>query len=122
LSRYVEVAIAVRDTDEIAVALTSLGLAVERGTDGLMLRGGLECPGAPVELRIAAGPFDTIEDFGFARRDDGTIVLVCGELDRARLDAGLVPALATAVAARRVDASAELEVVARGPRLVVRRR
>lgn len=122
MSRYVEVALTLRDTEEIAIALASLGIAVEHGTDGLMLRGGLECAGAPVDLRVAAGPFDTIEDFGFARRDDGSVVLVCGELDRARLDARLVPAMLTAVAAHRVDASTELEVVARGPRLVVRRR
>lgn len=124
MSRYVEVALALRDLDEVATALASLGLVVERAEGGLMLRGGLECTGAPVELRVAAGPFDTIEDFGLARRDDGTLVLVCGELDRGRLDATLVPAIATAVATLRLAASKDLEVVATetGTRVVVRRK
>jgi hypothetical protein len=124
LSRYVEVALALRDLDEVATALASLGLVVERGTDGLMLRGGLECTGAPVELRVTAGPFDTIEDFGLARRDDGTLVLVCGELDRGRLDATLVPAITTAVATLRLGASVDLELVTTdaGTRVVLRRK
>ncbi|HET6582292.1 MAG TPA: hypothetical protein VFG69_02570 [Nannocystaceae bacterium] len=124
MSRYVEVALALRDLDEVASALASLGLVVERATEGLMLRGGLECTGAPVELRVAAGPFDTIEDFGLARRSDGTLVLVCGELDRGRLDAALVPALATAIASLRLAAAGDLQVIATetGTRVVVRRR
>lgn len=123
MSRYVEVALAIVDLDEAAQALAGLGLAVERAQGGLMLRGGLECTGAPVELRIAAGPFDTVEDFGLARAADGTLVLVCGELDRSRLEARLVPAMTDAIAAARLGASTELEVVATdGARVIVRRR
>jgi hypothetical protein len=123
VSRYVEVAIALRDLDELAHALADLGLAHERADDGLMLAGGLECTGAPVLLRVAAGPFDTVEDFGFTRGEDGTLVLVCGELDRARLVATLVPAATAAIAARRIGASTDLELVAtEGTRVVVRRR
>lgn len=124
MSRYIEIALTMRDLDEVAHALADLGLAIERAEEGeLMLAGGLECTGAPVLLRVAAGPFDTIEDFGFARRDDGTLVLVCGELDRGRLAATLVPATTAAIAARRIGASADLELVAtEGTRVIVRRR
>lgn len=123
MSRYVEIALAMRDLDEVADALADLGLAIERAEDGLMLRGGLECTGAPVLLRVAAGPFDTIEDFGFTRQADGTLVLVCGELDRGRLAATLLPATTAAIAARRIGTSADLELVAtEGTRVVVRRR
>ena len=123
VSRYVEIALALVDLDEVAHALADLGLAIERADGGLMLAGGLECTGAPVLLRIAAGPFDTIEDFGFARSDDGTLVLVCGELDRGRLLATLVPATTAAIAARRIGVSTDLELVAsEGTRIVVRRR
>lgn len=123
MSRYVEVALALVDLDEAAAALASLGMVVERAEGGLMLRGGLECTGAPVELRVAAGPFDTVEDFGLARSRDGALVLVCGELDRSRLEAQLVPAMTDAIAAARIGTSADLEVVAtEGARVVVRRR
>ncbi len=123
MSRYVEVALAIVDLDEAAAALATLGVVVERAEGGLMLRGGLECTGAPVELRVAAGPFDTVEDFGLARTGHGALVLVCGELDRSRLETQLVPAMTDAIVAARIGASADLEVVAtEGARVVVRRR
>ena len=123
MSRYVEVVLAGIELDEAARALASLGLAVERAATGLMLRGGLECTGAPVELRVAAGPFDTVEDFGLVRGKGGAIVLVCGELDRTRLEARLVPAMTDAIAAARIGTAVDLEVVAtEGARVVVRRR
>jgi hypothetical protein len=118
------VVLALRDLEEVATALATLGLVVERAPGGLMLRGGLECTGAPVELRVAAGPFDTIEDFGLARTSDGTLVLVCGELDRGRLDATLVPAIESAVATLRLAASTDLELLTTdaGTRVLIRRK
>jgi hypothetical protein len=106
MSRYVSLTLPLRDLEEVAHALERLGVAVERGVDGVMLRGSLECPGEPVELRVGPNAYDTVEDFGFVRRDDG-IALVCGELDRSDLERRILPALQAEVAAARLQASAE---------------
>lgn len=104
MSRYVHVAMGAVALDEIAAALGELDLAHLRGEQ--MLQGSLECTGEPVALRVAPGPFGTIEDFGFVI-DDGTVRLVCGELDRARLEADLVPRLHAAIARARVVAAGQ---------------
>jgi hypothetical protein len=105
MSRYVSVHLAL-DLDETIAALEHVGLAVHRADDRVMLRGTLECPGEPVHARIEEGPFDTIEDFGFVRDDNG-VRLVCGELDRGRLERDLLPKLRAEVARARVQRAAE---------------
>jgi len=132
VSRYVHVAAtALADLDEVATALVGMGLPVQRSPRGpVMLEGSFECPGEPVDLRLPAGTLDAVEDFGFARAPDGTLRLVCGELDRSLLVDRLLARLPAAVAEARVRAAAahaglELEEVAPVDgqrRLVLRRR
>jgi hypothetical protein len=132
VSRYVHVAAtALTDLDEVAGALASMGLFVQRGERGpVMLEGSFECPGEPVDLRLPAGTLDAVEDFGFVRTAEGPLQLVCGELDRTLLQERLLAPLRTAVTEARVRAAAaraglELEAVTttEGPRrLVLRRR
>jgi hypothetical protein len=105
MSRYVTLALTVRDIEDVAHALQRLDIAVERGVDRVMLRGSLECAGEPVDLRVEPDAFDTIEDFGFVREGD-TIRLVCGELDRGRLESSMLPALQAEVAALQVQRAA----------------
>jgi hypothetical protein len=106
VSRYVSVGLRLRDLDEVAQALDRLGVALERPVDGVMLQGSLECPGEPVDLRVGPDAFDTVEDFGFVRRGDA-LVLVCGELDRTSLEAGMLPKLQAEVAALRLHRAAQ---------------
>lgn len=131
MSRYVHVAAtALTDLDEVALALASLGLPVQRGPRGpVMLEGSFECPGEPVDLRLPAGTLDAVEDFGFVRTAEGPLRLVCGELDRTLLVDRLLGPLRTAVSEARIRSAAataglELEAVTtEGPRrLVLRRR
>lgn len=132
MSRYVHVAAtALTDLDEVARALASMGLSVQRGPRGpVMLEGSFECPGEPVDLRLPAGTLETVEDFGFVRTTDGPLRLVCGELDRTLLVDRLLGPLRAAVTEARIRTAAtaaglELEAVTQreGPRrLVLRRR
>lgn len=108
MSRYVEVAIAPASRAELAVALTSLGIAVEIGDEPIMLRGGVECSGAPVDARVAAGVHGSAEEFGFVLGAH-EVVLVCGEVDRARLQAAVVAPLVAELARARL-ARAGLDV------------
>lgn len=106
MSRYVQVAApALHDLEEVARGLAALGLSVERGRGPVMLEGSLECDGEPVDLRLAAGTLDSVEDFGFVRRDDG-VHLVCGELDRDLLLGSLLAPLRQVVAEARVRQAA----------------
>lgn len=93
VSRYVEISLPASTLDEVAASLTTLGLVFERPRRRVLLQGSLECEGEPVDLRLAAGVLDTVEDFGFVRDQDGSMRLVCGELDQRVLEASLVPAL-----------------------------
>jgi hypothetical protein len=132
MSRYVQVAAtALTDLDEVARALASMGLPLQRSERGLlMLEGSFECPGEPVELRLPAGTLDAIEDFGFVRTAEGPLELVCGELDRTLLVDRLLAPLRTTITETRVRTAAaraglELEstTATEGQRrLVLRRR
>lgn len=132
MSRYVHVAApALHDLDEVAHGLTALGLSVQRGPGQrpVMLEGSLECAGEPVDLRVPAGTLDSVEDFGFVRREDG-LHLVCGEIDRALLLESLLAPLQQVIAEARVrraaaDAGLEIEQTTEVDgrrRLVLRRR
>jgi hypothetical protein len=105
VSRYVCVTLSLRDMNEIALALQRLGVTVERGIDGVMLRGSLECTGEPVDLRVEPDAFETVEDFGFVCEGD-ELRLVCGELDRAALERSMLPALHAEIATMRVERAA----------------
>lgn len=89
MSRYVRVTATVQSLDAVAQALTAMEVSFERRATGVMLEGSLECPGEPVELRVAAGVSGAIEDFGFAI-EDGRVVLVCGDVDRDLLEQTLL--------------------------------
>jgi hypothetical protein len=101
VSRYVEVALGEWTLAEVAAALTALGLAHQAGEQ--LLDGSLECAGEPVHVRVEPAPLDAVEDLGF-RLDEGRLALVCGELDRDRLVADLLPRLRAAVAEVRLRA------------------
>ena len=102
MSRYVSVALAGVTLGEVTAALQELGLAHQVGER--LLEGSLECAGEPVTVRCPDGIAGTVEDFGF-RVDDGTLTLVCGELDRDRLETTLVPRLREAIAKMRLGAA-----------------
>ncbi|MEM6994208.1 MAG: hypothetical protein AAF721_27080 [Myxococcota bacterium] len=89
MSRYVRVPAPVASLDAVAEALTAMGLAFDRNPRGVMLEGGLECPGEPVTIRLAAGTADAVEDFGFVL-DAGHVMLVCGDIDRDLLSRGVL--------------------------------
>ena len=89
MSRYVRVTATVHNLDAVAQALVAMEVAFERRASGVMLEGSLECPGEPVELRVAAGVSGAIEDFGFSI-EDGRVVLVCGDVDRELLEQTLL--------------------------------
>ena len=105
MSRYVSVVLPLRELDDVALAMQRLGIEVQRAIDGVMLQGSLECPGEPVDLRVDPDAFGTVEDFGFARTAEG-IRLVCGELDRTRLQERMLPALQAEVATLLVERAA----------------
>ena len=115
MSRYERIELAPIARDELAVALTELGLTPTWAdpTLGLMLTGSLECAGEPVDLRLPAGTLGAVEDFGFLLDPAGALALVCGELDRALLERRLLAPLVAAVAtarARRFAAGADLRL------------
>lgn len=110
MSRYVSVALELRNREDLLAGLRGLALAFElaedAGAEALMLEGSLECAGEPVEIRLAPGTLGAVEDFGFVRRDD-RYVLVCGELDQGRLERELLPRLRQQVAVQRARRLAE---------------
>lgn len=107
MSRYVEVTVDAANLDEVAAALGTLEIAYQRAqADPVMLEGSLECPGQPVEIRVEAGTRGAVEDFGFVTGDDGAPRLVCGDLDRSRLEGGLLGPLKAAIARARALAVA----------------
>lgn len=112
MSRFVQVELALGTLDEVERALAGLGVVVERGDGPRALRGGIECGDEPVAMRIAAGAFDAVEDFGFVADDAGQAVLVCGEPDRRHLQRRLLPELSAALAQLRVAHEQGLEVIA----------
>jgi hypothetical protein len=122
LSRYVAVTLELRSLDEVDAGLRRMGLEIERGRDRVMLEGSLECTGEPVDIRIAAGTLDAIEDFGFVR-EGSEIRMVCGELDAERLERDLLGPLRAAVVRARVEAAGmrveTVEHSADGIRIVV---
>ncbi len=123
MSRYVEVAIAVGSRRELAIALDRLGIAAELGDEPIMLRSGVECSGAPVDIRVGAGVHGCVEEFGFLIR--GTeLVLVCGEVDRRRLEPSVVAPLVAELARQRLaQAGLDVNVVREGgtTRVAIRR-
>ena len=99
MSRYVHVELSLAvGAGDLEALLTTLGLQVQRGP--VCLPGSLECHGEPVDLRVSAGPHGTIEDFGFVLAPK--LRLICGELDRRRLEAELLPVLLRTHAQHRV--------------------
>jgi hypothetical protein len=106
MSRYVRVELPLRELADVEAAMGRLGVAVQRGVDGVMLSGSLECPGEPVDLRIEGGAFDTVEDFGFVESND-SIRLVCGELDRRHLEERMLPQLQAEVATLLLERAAD---------------
>lgn len=105
MSRYVRIELRGTTLEAIEAALQAQGLPYERPKRRVRLRGSLECTGDPVDLRLAAGVHDTVEDFGFVV-EDGVLTLVCGELDRDALEDSLLPALHQASAAHLVQEAA----------------
>lgn len=115
MSRCVAVTLELRSLDEVDAGLRHMGLAIERGRDRVMLEGSLECTGEPVDIRLAAGTLDAIEDFGFVR-EGGEIRLVCGELDADRLQRDLLVPLRAAVVQARVESTGmRIETIEHGP-------
>lgn len=112
MSRFVQLELGLGTLDEVAAALERLGAAVERGDGPRALRGGIECGDEPVILRVAAGAFDAVEDFGFVANAAGQAVLVCGEPDRRHLERRLLPELSGALAQDRIAAEQGLELIA----------
>lgn len=102
MSRYVHVVMGAVALDEVASALTALDVPHTRGEQ--MLEGSLECAGEPVVLRIEPLGVGAVEDLGFVV-ESGALRLVCGELDRARLEAQLLPRLHAEIARARVRAA-----------------
>ena len=110
MSRYVHVAIRM-SRSELLDGLVAAGLAPQvaaRMTDTVMLDGSLECAGEPVHVRLPDGTCGAVEDFGF-RVEADEVTLVCGDVDRRRLERELLAPLRAHVASTRVRASAEEE-------------
>jgi hypothetical protein len=110
VSRFVEIALGLGSLDEVTAALARLGVAFERAEDPVTLHGGVECGDVPVDVRVAAGACDSVEDFGFVADDAGLANLVCGEPDRARLERTLVTPLRAELARARLVADGTLAV------------
>lgn len=105
MSRYVETTLEGVHEEELLTALAALQLTPTRAARAgarLMLRGCLESAGRPVDLRFEEGTLDAAEDFGFLLAPDG-LVLVCGDVDRARLERSLLAPVRAHVVQRRVE-------------------
>lgn len=111
MSRYVRIDTQLRDLAEVDAALRALGAATERADEpaGLMLPGSLECAGEPVDLRVAAGAFASVEGFGLRVEADGSLALICGEPDREHLGIHLMGPLRQAIARARAERAAARE-------------
>ena len=105
MSRYVHIELQTTSLDGVQAALSSLGLPCSRPRRRVRLEGSLECTGDPVDIRLEAGVCDTVEDFGFVLVN-GVLQLVCGELDRAQLEAVLLPKLRQATAVETIERTA----------------
>ena len=94
MSRYTTLVLEGVTTQELHSALDALGIPSQTDSEGerLMLADTLECSGQPVDVRIASGQLDTVDDFGFRVEAHG-LELVCGEVDRGRLKRELVARL-----------------------------
>ncbi len=103
MSRYVSVPL-VATRAELLEALAALDVPVDAGPGGrqLMLEGSLECAGEPVDLRISEGSLGSVEDYGFRIEGEQT-VLVCGDVDRGRLERELLAPLTTHLTRRRLE-------------------
>jgi len=108
MSRYVHIELRATTLDAVEAALRELGLPFERPRRRVRLQGSLECTGDPVDLRLAAGVCDTVEDFGFVV-EGGVLRLVCGELDQTQLEDALLPPLRQAIATATVRQSAKAQ-------------
>lgn len=108
MSRYVHIELRATTLDAVEAALRELDLPFERPRRRVRLQGSLECTGDPVDLRLASGVCDTVEDFGFAV-EDGVLRLVCGELDQSALEETLLPPLRQAIATATVRQRAAAE-------------
>jgi len=89
MSRYVRLDLPLHTLSDVRECLERLKIPFEAGP--VALEGTFECSGEPVALRLLAGSFDAVQDFGFVA--DPTPRLVCGELDRRLLAAELLPRL-----------------------------
>ncbi|MEZ4454687.1 MAG: hypothetical protein R3B09_34870 [Nannocystaceae bacterium] len=114
MSRYVRIDTQLRDLAEVDAALRSLGATPTLADEpaGLMLQGSLECAGEPVDLRLEAGAFGSVEDLGLRREASGELVLICGEPDREHLAVHLLAPLRVAIARARAERAAEREGLA----------
>lgn len=110
MSRYVRLDVAAKPVAraQLVAALAQLDLVAEVAElpGGLMLAGNFECAGEPVDLRLPVGALGAIGDFG-VRLDGDRWQLVCGEHDRAHLEARLVGPLRQAIEVARARAAAE---------------
>jgi hypothetical protein len=108
MSRYVHVAIRM-SRSELLEGLVAAGLRPEvgeRAHDTIMLDGSLECAGEPVHVRLPEGTGGAVEDFGFRVGTD-EVTLICGDVDRRRLEYELLAPLRAHVASTRVRAAAD---------------
>jgi hypothetical protein len=126
MSRYVTIEIDLGSLVEIRGDLEALDIVVEATGRRSMLSDSLECAGEPVDLRIAAGPFGTVADFGFVEHER-RIGLVCSDLDRDLLEAHLLGPLRLRAAERALHRCAEAteletEVDRAGQRIIIRAR
>lgn len=104
MSRYVHIELRATTLEAVELALRTLALPYTRPHRRVRLQGSLECTGDPVDIRLAAGILDTVEDFGFAV-DDGVLRLICGELDEAQLQAELLPTIRQSITEQRIQQS-----------------
>lgn len=108
MSRYVHITTELRNLDEVAAGLKTIGLEPLRAelAQGLSLTGSLECAGEPVDLRLPVGAVGSVEDFGWRQEPGGALTLICGEPDREHLQKMLLGPLRAAIAAERARLAA----------------
>ena len=93
MSRYVRLPCASLSFSQLREQLTAQGIPHEvAGRRRLMLQGSLECEGEPVDLRCPPGVAGAVEDFGFVLHE-GSLVLICGDVDRSHIEAELLQPL-----------------------------
>ena len=107
MSRYVRLECPNLTVPQLQQQLQAMGIEHEvAGRRRLMLQGSLECEGEPVDVRCPPGVASAVEDFGFVV-EDGALRLVCGDVDRAHVDAELLQPLVQRVAEAEVRQRAE---------------